>query len=115
MLDCNAHTLLELRNISRKLLLFKSPLSQEILLIVASGNGSCELRQLFKQIEATPTAIRLHVQSLMEDGYVELCLHETNRRCKLVRLTDKAWRLMREYERQCQQALLAWREPKRTD
>ena len=112
MLDCNAHILLELERISRELFLFKSPLSRHILLIVASHGDVCELRKLFKLMQATSIATRLHVQSLEEEDFVELCPHETNRRCKLIRLTDKGWALMREYERQCQLALSAWRQPK---
>ena len=115
MLDCNAHMMLELERISRELFLFKSPLSRQILLIVASHGGVCELRKLFKLMEATSIATRLHVQSLEEEDFVELCPHETNRRCKLIRLTDKGWALMREYERQCQLALSAWRQPATDD
>lgn len=97
---------------SRELFLFKSPLSRQILLTVTRYCGVCELRKLFKLMEATAIAIRLHVQPLEEEGFVELCPHETNRRCKLIKLTDKGWTLMREYERQCQQALSGWRQPK---
>ena len=109
MLDCNALTLLDLDSIARKVLCFRSPLSREILLILASCCGELELRKLYKKIEATPTAIRLHVQSLMDDGYVELCQHLTNRRCKLVQLTDKGRQLMQDYEQQVQKVLIAWR------
>lgn len=110
MLDCNARAVLEIKEISRKLLLFKSPLSREVLLVVASFRGECELRHLFKRIEATPTAIRLHVQALVDDRYVELCRHPTNGRCKMVRLAERGWDLMRAYELQVQQALSGWRE-----
>ena len=111
MLDRNAQIMLELESISRELFLFKSPLSRQILLVVVSRSGVCELRKLFKLMEATAIATRLHIQSLEEEGYVELSPHETNRRCKLIRLTAKGVALMREYELRCQQALAAWSEP----
>jgi len=110
MLDCNARALLSLRKISRDLLPFRSSLSRDILLIIASGRGQFELRALFKLIGATPTATRLHVQSLIDDGFVELRQHPTNRRCKVVSLTENGWTLMRGYERQAQECLSLWRQ-----
>lgn len=110
MLDCNASALLSLRKISRDLLRFRSSLSRDILLIIASGRGQFELRALFKLIGATPTATRLHVQSLIDDGFVELQQHPTNRRCKVVSLTENGWTLMRGYERQAQECLSLWRQ-----
>ena len=108
MLNQNAHVLLSLRKVSREVLCFKSQLSPEILLIVASASGAIELRQLFKGMGMTPTAIRLNIQSLIEDGYLELRQHPTNRRCKVVCLTDKGWALMRDYEQQVQNCLSGW-------
>jgi DNA-binding MarR family transcriptional regulator len=109
MLDCNARALLSLRKISRDLLPFRSSLSRDILLIIASGRGQFELRALFKLIGATPTATRLHVQSLIDEGFVELRQHPTNRRCKVVSLTENGWTLMRAYEREAQACLSLWR------
>ena len=83
MLDRNAQVVLKLRKVSQELFAFKSYLSQEILLNVAGHCGACELRKIYKLIEATPTAIRLHIQSLEDDGYVFLRPHDTNRRCKM--------------------------------
>ena len=108
MRDQNAHTVLKLRKVSHELLCLKSPLSCEILLIVASGGGAVELRQLFKLMRVTPVAVRLNVQSLIEDGRLELRQHTTNRRCKVVCLTDKGWALMQEYEQQVQSCLSGW-------
>ncbi len=109
MLHHNASALLQLGTVSRQLLCFRSPMSREILLLLASGGGSYELRRLYKQIDATHTAVRLHVQSLMEDGYVELCQHPTNRRCKIVQLTDKGQQLMKDYEAALRPILANWR------
>ena len=108
MLPQNAHTLIRLGEVSRELLRFKSPFSRDILLFVASGSGELELRLLFKQMRMTPAAVRLNVQSLIEDGCLELRQHPTNRRCKVVCLTDDGWALMREYERQIQKCLGGW-------
>ena len=108
MLPQNAHTLIKLAEVSRKLLRFKSPFSRDILLFVASSNGELELRLLFKLMRMTPAAVRLNVQSLIEGGYLELRQHPTNRRCKVVCLTAGGWALMREYERQIQKSLSGW-------
>ncbi len=108
MLDCNAFAVLKLRKVSRELLPFRSSLSLDILLILASGRGEFELRELFKLIRATPTATRLHVQSLIDDGLIELGQHPTNRRCKVVNLTNAGWTLMREYELQIQECFSGW-------
>ena len=110
MLDRNARVLLNLRKMSRDMLPARSSLSRDILLIVASEGGVFELRKLFKIIAATPTATRLHVQSLIDDGFVGLGQHPTNRRCKVVSLTQKGWSLMRAYERQAQESINAWRQ-----
>lgn len=110
----NARALLDLKKLSRALLPCRSALSRDILLIIASEGGAYELRQLFKFIAATPTATRLHVQSLMDDGLVELGQHETNRRCKVVSLTEQGWTLMREYERQAHEILSHWSAPERS-
>ena len=108
MLSQNAHTLVKIGEVSRKLLRFKSPFSKDILLFIASSNGELELRLLFKQMRMTPAAVRQNVQSLIEGGYLELRQHPTNRRCKVVCLTDDGWKLMREYERQIQKCLRGW-------
>ena len=108
MLDQNAHVVLKLGKVSQELFAFKSFLSREILLNVASHCGACELRKIYKLIEATPTAIRLHIQSLEDDAYVLLRPHDTNRRCKIVCLTHKGWALMREYEQQLDLMLQDW-------
>jgi len=110
MLNCNAKALLSLRKVSRNLLPFRSSLSRDILLTIASGRGQFELRALFKLIGATPTATRLHVQSLIDDGLIELQQHPTNRRCKIVSLTENGWTLMRAYEQQAQECLSLWRQ-----
>ena len=109
MLDCNARALLNLTKVSRKLLPFRSSLSRDILLIIASERGLFELRELFKLIAATPTATRLHVQSLIDDGFITLEQHPTNRRCKVISLTENGWTLMREYEQQVQKCFSGWR------
>jgi len=112
MQACNAQVLLDFERTSLGLSDFKSRLSVHVLLVVATTGGVCELRKLFKLMDATAVSLRLHVQSLDDEGYMELYAHETNRRCKMLRLTDKGWALMREYERRCQLALSAWQQPK---
>ena len=108
MMEANAQVLLEIKKVSHQLLQIKSQLSHDILLTIASYNGTCDLRILFKKIEATPAAIRLHVQGLEDEGYVYVCTHQTNRRCKVACLTDKGLNLMRGYEREIQNALNSW-------
>lgn len=105
----NAKILLSIKNIERDLFSFKSALSHDVLLLLVSNSDVCELRKLLKTVQATPIATRLHIQSLEADGYVELCQHETNRRCKNVKLTVKGRALMNDYERRVQAVIKEWK------
>ena len=109
MRNQNAETILGIRKLTRDLLCLRSELSGEILLIVASNGGNIELRQLFKLMRMTPAAVRQNIQLLMNDGHLELRQHMTNRRCKVVCLTDKGLAVMREYEQQIQNCLSRWK------
>ena len=108
MRNKNAQIVLCVRKLTHDLLCFRSELSGEILLIVTSSSGTIELRQLFKLIRMTPAAVRQNVQLLINDDYLELRQHPTNRRCKIVCLTDRAWAVMRKYEQEVQKCLSGW-------
>lgn len=108
MRNQNAQIILSVSKLTRDLLCLRSELSGEILLIVASSSGEIELRQLFKLMRMTPAAVRQNLQLLINDGHLELRQHTTNRRCKVVCLTDKGLAVMREYERQVQKCLSGW-------
>lgn len=103
-----ARIILDLRTLGDRLFRFKSPLSRVILLHIASHGGECELRTLMKSVEATPVAIRQHIQSLESGGYLTLRGHPTNHRCKTVSLTEKALELLREYEVRLSDAAIRW-------
>lgn len=103
-----AQIILELRMLGDRIFQFKSPLSRVILLRIASYGGECELRVLMKAIDASPVAVRQHIQSLESERYLTLGTHETNRRCKMVALTDKALALLRQYEASLSDAANRW-------
>ena len=105
-----ARIILDLRTLGDRLFRFKSTLSRVILLHIASHGGECELRTLMKTVEATPVAIRQHIQSLESEGYITLGAHVSNRRCKIVALTEKASAVLREYEEHLSDAADRWRQ-----
>ena len=115
MLGCNADVLWEIERVSRSLFRFKSPLSREILLFLTRHGGACELRDLFKGLQATTIAARQHIQALELDGYVELTIHPLSKRCKNICLTAKSQKLLEQYERECHRVLSEWRPPKAVD
>ena len=104
----NAQVILDVRRVTRDLLCFRGEWSGEILLLVASSSQTIELRQLFRLMRMTPTAVRQHIQLLINDGYLDLRQHRTNRRCKVVCLTDKGLALMCEYEQEVQKHMTGW-------
>ena len=106
-----ARIILDMRTLGDRLFRFKSTLSRVILLQIASHGGECELRTLMKTVEATPVAIRQHIQSLESKGYITLCAHVSNRRCKIVALTDRATELLCDYENHLSDAALKWLAP----
>ena len=77
---------------------FKSELSLQILLLVSSKGGLCDLKALAK-ISVTPMALRQHVKMLEAEDWVKLEIKETSRRNKLISLTNKATRKLEEYNR----------------
>lgn len=103
-----ARIILDLRTLGDRLFRFKSTLSRVILLHIASHGGECELRTLMKTVEATPVAIRQHIQSLESEGYITLGAHISNRRCKMVSLTEKGSTLLQEYEARLSDAAAMW-------
>ena len=105
----NAKLLLELREVNKSLFAFKSPLSQLILLYIASRDGTCELHDLFETRYATTIAMRQHVQHLADAQLLKLVINETNRRAKRVHLTGRAWQLMRHYELQVLAIMQMWK------
>ena len=106
-----ARIILDLRTLGDRLFRFKSTLSRVILLHIASHGGECELRTLMKTVEATPVAIRQHIQSLESEGYITLGTHVSNRRCKIIALTERASELLRDYEDHISDAALKWLAP----
>ena len=90
---------------------FSSMLSREVFLEVAAEGGELELRELYKRIQATSTAVRLHVQSLIDEDFLELSQHATNRRCKIVRLTTTGKEMLTQFERKAHSLISGWIEP----
>lgn len=108
MRDAYAQIILDAREIGPSLFRFKSPLSRVILLHVACAGGRCELRTLLKRLEATSVAARQHIHSLVTDGFLKMDTHPSNRRCKVVSLTEKSRKLLTIYEARLQEMVLRW-------
>lgn len=104
----NARIILDARATGASLFRFKSALSRVILLHIASMEGECELRVLIKQLDATSVATRQHIQLLEMEGLLRVSPHPSNRRCKIVGLTEQAWELLKRYEAQLGAAVLRW-------
>lgn len=98
MRKAHAQLVLEARAVGPALFRFKSDLSRVILLNLVCLGGASELRILLRKLDATAVAARQHIQFLEIEGYLNVQTHETNRRCKIVCVTDKAWQLMSAYE-----------------
>lgn len=108
MRSAYAQIILDARAIGPNLFRFKSSLSRLILLHVAREGGQCELRALLKQLDATSVAARQHIHSLVVEGFLDMETHRSNRRCKIVCLTDKSRLLLTDYEALLREAVLKW-------
>lgn len=104
----NARTILDARATRASLFRFKSALSRVILLHIVSMEGECELRVLIKQLDATSVATRHYIQLLETEGLLRVGPHPSNRRCKIVGLTERAWALLKQYEAQLGVTVLRW-------
>ena len=104
----NARIILDARATGASLFRFKSALSRVILLHIASMDGECELQVLIKKLDATSVATRQHIQLLETEGLLRIGQHPSNRRCKVVALTEKAWALLQHYEERLGRAILRW-------
>ena len=103
-----AQIILEAREIGPSLFRFKSDLSRVILLHIAGEGGQCELRALLKQVEATSVAARQHIQSLVTEGFLNIETHPSNRRCKVVSLTESSRALLMRYEHRLHEVAAKW-------
>lgn len=108
MRSAYAQIILDARAIGPNLFRFKSSLSRLILLHVAREGGQCELRALLKQLDATSVAARQHIHSLVTEGFLNMETHPSNRRCKIVCLTEKSRSLLKGYEALLNEAVLKW-------
>lgn len=103
-----ARIIIEAREIGPSLFRFKSPLSRVILLHIALEGGTCELRSLLKRLEATSVAARQHIQLLVDEGLLHMEKHPSNRRCKVVSLTDSSRALLTQYENHLNDLVAKW-------
>ena len=108
MREAYARIVLDAREIGPSLFRFKSPLSRVILLQVAREGGQCELRTLLKRLEATSVAARQHIQSLVTEGFLSIQTHPSNRRCKVVSLTEHSRGLLAQYEHRLHSVVAEW-------
>ena len=104
----NAQLLFDIRCVSKSLFRFKSDLSKDILLYIASNEGSCDLRFVLRHVSATTIALRQHIQTMEKSGFIELCIDDKSKRCKIIKLTEKGIELLKSYELEIQNALKKW-------
>ena len=93
---------------------FKSDLSLQILLLISSYGGLCDLKLLTK-ISVTPMALRQHVKMLEAGDWVKLEINEASKRNKLISLTNKASQKLEEYNRNVEGLFLDYVEALRSD
>lgn len=93
---------------------FKSDLSLQILLLITSKGGLCDLKLLTK-ISVTPMALRQHVKMLEAEDWVKLEINEASKRNKLISLTDKATRKLEEYNQNIERLFLDYVEIMRSE
>lgn len=110
----NALILLGLKETEGRLFRFKSALSKEILLHISISGEECEMRHLMKAVNVTPVAARQHIQLLEHEGFLAVSGHRSNRRCKMVSLTEKSRALLKEYEAALSEIIQNWEPSART-
>lgn len=84
-----AHDRLALSRRERVRFRIAPQITLEILLILASGNGSASLTSLFEQIAAAERSVRSHIRALMASGLVEENKQSRDTRAKMLRLTPR--------------------------
>ena len=104
----NAQLILNLKKEAKEHFGFKSSISHDILLFLASNRGKCELSHLFKSIDATSIAIRYHIKYLEMKGYIVLKININNKRSKNIELTAKGNKLMKDYDARLESLLANW-------
>ena len=108
----NAQLILNLKIEAKEHFGFKSSISHDILLYLASNRGKCELSHLFKRIDATSIAIRYHIKYLEMKGYIVLKINTNNKRTKNIELTAKGNKLMNDYDVKLEAILSQWSQDK---
>ena len=108
MKKMNAQLLLKIRSFSRTLFRFKSDISKEILIYIASHDGECALKYVYENINATALAVRQHLQILEKTNYIESQIDNKNKRCKNLRLTKKGADLLDAYEKIIEKNMKKW-------
>ena len=81
-----------------EILKIKTHISAVILFKIAAMGGSADMKDLLAASKHTPISIRLHIQYLLDSGVVEIIPSETDRRSKVVNLTEPGRRMIEEFE-----------------
>lgn len=80
------------------ILKIKTHISAVILFKIAASGGLIDMKDLLAASKHTPISIRLHIQYLLDSGIVEISPSETDRRSKVVKLTDSGRKMIEEFE-----------------
>ena len=104
----NAKILIELARLNGRTPIARQDISREIVLLLASANGQCRLRNVFSSMQYTSVAIRQHVEMLHCDGLLDLRTIPSNRRAKQLVLTREAINALQDYEREVDALISKW-------
>lgn len=80
------------------ILKIKTHISAVILFKIAAQGGSIDMKDLLAASKHTPISIRLHIQYLLDSGIVEIKPSESDRRSKVVTLTNSGRRMIEDFE-----------------
>lgn len=81
-----------------EILKIKTHVGAVVLFKIASHGGRIEMKELLTATKHTPIAIRLHIQYLIDAGIVEIHPSPTDRRSKIVEMTENGRRMIREFD-----------------
>jgi DNA-binding MarR family transcriptional regulator len=110
MLSGNARIIQTNLNVGRRLFGSRSPITTDIIFALAANEFSLDLRDLLRQVDATPIATRQHITLLVDQGLLSIDTHPHNKRCKVVQLTSAAVAALKQYEVEFQDMIQSWHQ-----
>lgn len=103
-------SILSLRQSLQKYLPIENSLiAYDLILLLSIHNysqGHITVKQLFKSLPHSATAIRYHYTRFINDGWIELYLNSKDKRVKFVRPTQKFIEIINAYTKDAESLLL---------